>query len=100
MTDIVNPPCNMADAEPVDLEAALQASLDAQQGKALCPWLLSATHDERTCSVCAPRRRPSRSRCDACKEDDHGECQQPVKSAGDRRGDNFIVIRCCCGRGN
>lgn len=89
MTDIVNPPCNKdAAPEPVDLETVLQASLDAQQGKPLCPWLLSAGHDEATCEVC--------SVCDACQEGEHAECGRPAKYRGHPRGDDFEIVRCCC----
>jgi hypothetical protein len=37
--------------------------------------------------------------CDACDEDDHDYCTDPVGYVGDHRGDNYRVTRCCCARG-
>lgn len=70
MTDVVNPPCNMADPEPIDLEDLLGRSLR--------------------------KREAVTDTCEACAEGEHSECAQPVHYVGDPRGDNFRIIHCCC----
>lgn len=34
--------------------------------------------------------------CAACEVGDQESCEDPEQYAGDPRGDNYEVIRCCC----